>query len=319
MGVRRFRHMLVAARNLLDSLAEKSQADGKVHSLTTQHEQWDIVSGVGITALAVAAGRAIEHERADRIAQDPYAAALVQAADAPQFASAEVDDLMRRMMADYLGVRTRFFDEFFLRATASGAQQAVILASGLDTRAFRLNWPAGVTVFEIDQPKVLEFKDSTLEQAGAQPNAERHALPVDLRDDWAGALKEAGFDPSVPTAWLAEGLLPYLPAAAEAQLLETVDQFSAPGSRISIEHFAGTLDHLDNDELNQISQQWDMDLESLFSHDEKPDVVEELRKKGWQAWTDSSAAVAAGYGRELTGFPAVMHQHGSFVVARKDS
>ncbi|GAA3352876.1 hypothetical protein GCM10020366_04160 [Saccharopolyspora gregorii] len=140
--------------------------------MTSTHEQWDIVSGVGMTALAVAAARAIESHRDDRLINDPYAEGLVAAARSPALAEMENSSAeMLETMSGYLGVRTRFFDEYFLRAAAGGVQQAVILASGLDTRAFRLNWPEGLRVFEIDQPKVLQFKDETLDGSARSPAA----------------------------------------------------------------------------------------------------------------------------------------------------
>lgn len=283
--------------------------------MTSTHEQWDIVSGVGITALAVAEGRAAESAREDRLINDPYARALVDAADAPQLASAEAQELMRGMVSDYMGVRTRFFDEFFLRAAAGGVGQAVILASGLDTRAYRLAWPSGVRVFEIDQPKVLEFKDQTLDGIGAKPAAERHAVAVDLRDDWASALQEAGFDTSVPTAWLAEGLLPYLPVDAEAQLLDTIHRFSAPGSRLSIEHVAGDRDQMLGDEIQKVSDQWGIDLPSLFSVEDRPDPGEVLTGKGWTVRRDPSMEIAAGYGRTFSGLQEMFHEQSQMLTA----
>ncbi|GAB2664054.1 class I SAM-dependent methyltransferase [Saccharopolyspora gloriosae] len=284
--------------------------------MTSTHEQWDIVSGVGITALAVAEGRAAESAREDRLINDPYARALVDAADAPQLASAEAQELMRGMVSDYMGVRTRFFDEFFLRAAAGGCGQAVILASGLDTRAFRLAWPSGVRVFEIDQPKVLEFKDRTLDDIGAKPAAERHAVAVDLRDDWASALQDAGFDTSVPTAWLAEGLLPYLPVDAEAQLLDTIHRFSAPGSRLSIEHVAGDRDQMLGDEIRKVSDQWGIDLPSLFSVEDRPDPGDVLTGKGWTVRRDPSTEIAAGYGRTFSGVQEMFHEQSQMLTAR---
>ena len=138
-------------------------------------------------------------------------------------------------MLNYQAVRTHFFDAFFTEATAAGIRQIVILASGLDSRAYRLDWPAGTHVYEIDQPLVLDYKAKTLAAHDVQPVAERHEVPVDLRQDWPAALKEQGFDPSQPTAWLAEGLLMYLPADAQDRLFELVTELSAPGSRVSAE------------------------------------------------------------------------------------
>ena len=143
--------------------------------------------------------------------------------------------------AGYQGVRSRFFDEALLGA---GTRQVVLLAAGLDARALRLGWPSGTTVFEVDQPRVLGFKDEVIDSVGGTPTARRVTVPVDLRHDWPAALTAAGFDPRLPTAWLAEGLLPYLPADAERLLFERVHALSAPGSRIAVEHIGGIGDRI---------------------------------------------------------------------------
>lgn len=88
------------------------------------------------------------------------------------------------------------------------------MAAGLDARAYRLSWPAGTVVYEVDQPEVIAFKSDALARIGAEPTAERRAVGIDLRDDWSTALRDNGFDAAAPTAWIAEGLLPYLPPQA---------------------------------------------------------------------------------------------------------
>src|ERR1700742_68840 len=162
-------------------------------------------------------------------------------------------------MSDNMAARTKFFDEFFLDATNAGIKQVVILASGLDARAYRLQWPAGTVVYEVDQPQVIEFKTRTLEDLGAAPTAERRVVAVDLRDDWPTALRAAGFDPSQPSAWSAEGLLGYLPPEAQDRLLDTITELSAPGSRIATE--SGPTRGKDHDEriknrMRTVSQRW---------------------------------------------------------------
>src|ERR1700742_2457880 len=192
-------------------------------------DTWDLASSVGATATMVAAARAMA-TRADRpLINDPFAEPLVKAVGVDllsrlasgELDAAELNDVhdgatgsagaMSRM-ADNMAVRTKFFDEFFLAATNAGIKQAVILASGLDARAYRLQWPAGTVVYEVDQPQVIEFKSRTLADLGA--------VAVDLRDDWPAALRSAGFDPALPTAWSAEGLLGYLPPEAQDRLLD---------------------------------------------------------------------------------------------------
>lgn len=288
--------------------------------MSTTNEQWDIVSGVGITAVAVAAGRAIETKRDDRLIEDPYAESLVQAADAPlpllASGSPEVDDLMATM-TDYMGLRSRFFDDWFRQAWSDGVRQAVILASGLDTRAFRLSWPDGFHVFEIDQPKVLEFKSTVLDSRNVRPSCEHHTVPVDLRDDWAGALEQAGFNTELPTAWLAEGLLPYLPAAAEEQLIATIHRFSAAGSHIAIEAIGGARSEFLRDErVQQVSEQFGFDMLALLSPEERPDPADRLAEHGWAVGKESAHAVATRLQRELGGLSEQMGELSQMLTAR---
>ena len=129
-------------------------------------------------------------------------------------------------MCEQIAVRTRFFDDFFAEATAAGIRQAVILASGLDTRAYRMTGRTGTVVFEIDQPEVIGFKTSMLADFGAA-RGHRRTVTIDLRDDWPKALRENGFDPAQPTAWIAEGLLIYLPPDAQDRLLDNITALSA--------------------------------------------------------------------------------------------
>jgi len=216
-------------------------------SVRTEGDTWDITESVGATALSVAAARAVETATADPLIRDEFAYLLVSTAGQPwaRLASPGLEWIgddehgrrVHRLACDYQAVRTYFFDGYFADAVAAGIRQMVILAAGLDSRAYRLDWPAGTTVYEIDQPQVVTYKTATLESAGAAPKAIRRTVPVDLRDDWPAALSAAGFDRSQPTAWLAEGLLPYLPAEAQDRLFETLTELSAPGSQVAVEAF----------------------------------------------------------------------------------
>jgi methyltransferase (TIGR00027 family) len=154
-------------------------------------------------------------------------------------------------MINYQAVRTHFFDGYFADATGLGIRQVVLLAAGLDSRAYRLDWPTGTTVYEIDLPKVLDYKAETLAGHGAAPTADRRAVPVDLRHDWPQALRDAGFDATRPTAWLAEGLLPFLPAAAQEAMFTSIDALSAPGSRVAVEIFG-----VDKDKRKEAEEKW---------------------------------------------------------------
>ena len=192
-------------------------------------------------------------------------------------------------MGSYQAVRTHFFDDFFTAAAAAGIRQIVILAAGLDSRAYRLPWPAGTTVYELDQPKVLEYKAATLDQHGAAPVAERREVPIDLRFDWPKALRDAGFDAIVPTAWLAEGLLMYLPADAQDRLFERVSELSAAGSRIAAEtvglHSAERRERM-RERFERIATQFGVDDtldvgELTYEDPDRADVAQWLDAHGW--------------------------------------
>jgi len=176
-------------------------------SIRTDGDSWDITESVGATALSVAAARAVETVAADPLIRDQFAYLLVSTAGQPWARLASSLDWIgddhhgrraHRLSVDYQAVRTHYFDSYFAEAAAAGIRQVVILAAGLDSRAFRLDWPAGTTVYEIDQPQVVHYKTTTLESAGAAPTADRRPIQVDLRDDWAAALTAAGFASQYP-------------------------------------------------------------------------------------------------------------------------
>jgi methyltransferase (TIGR00027 family) len=267
----------------------------------TDNDTWDLASSVGATATMVAAARAMASRADDPLIDDPFAEPLVRAVGVDvltrlatgELAAADLGGdaaIGMTRMADHMAVRTVFFDQFFLDATAAGITQAVILASGLDSRAYRLDWPAGTVVFEIDQPEVIEFKTRTLSQLGAEPTAGRRTVAIDLRDDWPAALREAGFDPATPTAWAAEGLLGYLPADAQDRLLDTITALSAPGSRFATES-SPTPDPADQERMRVRMQggaeQWrehgfDLDLTELIYFDDRNEAAAYLAEHGWQ-------------------------------------
>lgn len=256
----------------------------------TDGDTWTITTSVGFTALLVAAARAVETERPDALARDPFARVFLEAAGDPRaVALADAGDGAGNPMAAtrHLGVRTRYFDDFVQAAVAAGVRQIVILAAGLDSRAYRLELPAGTVVYELDQPEVLAFKEETLAERGAAPAAGLRLVPVDLREDWPAALQSSGFDGAAPTAWLVEGLLPYLPAAAQALLFERIVEHSAPGSRVAVEGQNGPLDL---DGFRAVTEKYsqkgnplgDFDVTSLFVADEdRADPAEYLSSHGW--------------------------------------
>lgn len=273
-------------------------------SLRTPDDNWDIATSVGSTAVMVAAARAGETDRDEPLIRDPYAKMLVTGAgtgvwefmldDSFVDKVAEVDTETAAIfehMGNYQAVRTHFFDAYFSAAAADGIRQIVILASGLDSRAYRLDWPAGTTVFEIDQPKVLEYKSVTLAKNGVEPSAALRHVPVDLRVDWPAALRDTGFDETQPTAWLAEGLLMYLPADAQDLLFERITALSAPGSRVAAET-VGVHSEERRAQLRErfaaLAAKFEMEQaldvqELMYDDPDRADVTEWLNAHGWTA------------------------------------
>jgi methyltransferase (TIGR00027 family) len=261
----------------------------------------------------VALIRANESERPDRLFDDPYARALVDgAADLagaqPYVSRADAGyPMITRMVAQVI-VRTKFFDGYLLDATGDGIGQVVLLAAGLDARAYRLDFPDGVELFELDQPRVLEYKQRVL--ADVTPRCQRILVPVDLRGDWSSALRQRGFDPTVATAWLVEGLLIYLTATQAARLLEAVTELSAPASRLSFEQstLTSTPDTLTalrrTGETPAVTRLWQGGLGE--------DGAAWLRERGWAISTVDRLELAREYGREIPGTAS-----GEFIVAKK--
>lgn len=282
---------------------------------------WDIVSGVGITALGVAAARALEASRREPLVRDPFAADFVHAAESPvpmptSLDEAPTDQPVWDFMALFMGLRSRFLDEYFADVQGSGLTQVVILASGLDTRAFRLPWDEGTTVYEIDQPRVLEFKDRVLAGRDARPGCERHVVPVDLRDDWRSALLETGFDPAQPTAWLAEGLMMYLPDDAADRLLTTVDELSAPESAIAVEYTHDMQSILaDSSELS-LANELGIDFSTLLP-DVHLDPNARLAELGWAVADLTARELGERYERTLPADIESFVDKGHYLTARK--
>ncbi|OCB09080.1 SAM-dependent methyltransferase [Mycolicibacterium porcinum] len=277
-------------------------------------DSWDLTSSVGATATVVAAQRAIASRGPDPLIDDPYAEPLVRAVggdvvatmldggDGPDGAAVA---LSRKQLAEAMAVRTRFFDGLFTRATAAGVRQAVILAAGLDTRAYRLPWPAGTVVYEIDQPAVIEFKTATLAGLGADPTAVRRTIAIDLRDDWPKALVDNGLDPSKPTAWIAEGLLIYLPPEAQDQLFDDITRLSAAGSYLATEYIPDASAFSEDrsrgvmDGFRRFG--FDGELSQLVYRGQRRSLVEYLTGRGWDVSTQSLEEMYAANGFELPG------------------
>jgi methyltransferase (TIGR00027 family) len=249
---------------------------------------------VSRTAVGVAALRAYENDRPDRLFEDPYATAFFEAGRSalPGTGRESLQAGLGALMYPQVVIRTRFFDDYLLEA---GCAQVVLLAAGLDARAFRLAWPPGTRLFEVDLPEVLAFKDDVLTAHGAEPACERVVVRADLREDWATALREAGFDPAVPTAWLAEGLLIYLSYEDAEGLLTTVGELSAPGSRVSFEHRPG--DEPDSLVSRARAAEGGEQVTGLWLGGLRNTAPEWLAAHGWRPSTVTRAELAAGYGR----------------------
>ncbi|MCV7197926.1 class I SAM-dependent methyltransferase [Mycobacterium angelicum] len=260
----------------------------------TDRDRWDLATSVGATATMVAAQRALAADPEYAFIDDPFAAPLVRAVGMDvytrlvngQIPVDEDSEFDPERMARGMACRTRFYDQFFLGATAHGIRQVVILASGLDARAYRLPWPAGTVVYEVDMPEVIEFKTSTLRALGAEPTTERRTVAIDLRDDWAAALQTAGFDPTLPAAWSAEGLLVYLPDDAQDALFDNITALSAPGSRLAFEFVPDTAIFADerwrshHDRMSELG--FEVDFNVLVYHGTRSHIVDYLSRGGWQ-------------------------------------
>jgi methyltransferase (TIGR00027 family) len=282
-------------------------------------DSWDLASSVGATATAVAARRAMASKGPNPLIDDPFAEPLVNAVGVEAFikmmnGEIELTDddpaFTSQRLAEGMAVRTRFFDNFFADAAAAGVRQAVILAAGLDTRAYRLTWPPGTVVYEVDQPQVIEFKTSTLADLGASPAADRKTVAIDLRDNWPGALRDNGFDSERPTAWIAEGLLGYLPPDAQDRLFDNVTALSSVGSRMGTGYVPDIRDRIAT-RGKEISERWrrlglNMNWAELVYDGERNDAAEYLTGRGWQTTVHTTPELYAANGFEFPDSPSLV-------------
>ena len=245
------------------------------------------MSGVGYTALLVAGWRALHAVSAQPLVADEYAKYFIEASADPYLAgvlanpgTSDSETAFPRLY----GVQTRFFDDFFGSAGDAGIRQAVIVAAGLDSRAYRLEWPDETTVFEVDLPKVLEFKGRVLTERGAVPKARRREVAADLRTDWPTPLRAAGFDPESASAWSVEGILPYLTDDAQSTLFTRITELCAPGSRVAVGALGTRLDHDRLEALDAehpgVNVSGDVDFSAL-TYETKADPAEWLNTHGW--------------------------------------
>ena len=267
-----------------------------------------VLTGVPKTALGVARIRAGESMRPDRLFDDPFAASFVAAMPDAFAGDRQRSEDAKRVgarIALHVVVRTRFYDDYLLAATADGIRQIVLLAAGLDTRAFRLPWPDGTTVFEVDLPEMVAFKNEVLSANGSSPMAKRVPVTADLTRDWPAEMSAAEFDPTQPTAWLVEGLLVYLTHADASRLLETIAGLSAPGSRLSCEQGRSAMQlaaQAGEFGASEATKLWQGGIE---------DIPGWLTDHHWSVETHELAALATSYGR-----PVTTETKTGFVIAR---
>ncbi|WP_194820378.1 SAM-dependent methyltransferase [Nocardia sp. XZ_19_385] len=276
--------------------------------MRSDDDSWDITSSVGLTALGVAAMRASETRRPDALFADPFAEILVTAAGSPvwtRLVRGELGPDEQGVAESYaplvasIVARTCYFDAYFAAAEAAGIRQFVLVASGLDSRAYRMDWPAGSVVFELDLPAVLDFKAAAL--TGHEPRADRRAVPVDLRQDWPKALQHNGFDPGAATAWLVEGLLRYLPADAQDRLLDDIVALSAPGSRVGLNTMLEQSASDGERAAHSVHLDLGIDLEQLlYPMEGRAHPVEWFDRRGWSTFAGDPVEVLTGHGRTVT-------------------
>ena len=260
----------------------------------TDDDTWDPATGVGMTATFGAVARAVGTNKG--LVDDPFAEQLVRAAGVDYFTRVIEDQRYADhgggspVMTGLIDVRAghaRFVDDYLAEAGRAGIRQVVILGSGMDTRPYRLWWPPGTTVYEIDQPEVVDFKSEVLRGVGAELNANRRAIGIDLRQDWPDGLRRVGFDAAQPTVWVAEGLLVgYLPPDAQNRLLQTLTEMSATGSRFAADHMP-TWSPSQLEEGRAFIDIWrqqglDVDLTTLTYTGEYRYVPQHLAACGWK-------------------------------------
>lgn len=276
----------------------------------TGDDSWNLAVSVGATATMVAAARAVATMGPSAAINDPFAEPLVRAVGAEFFTKLVDGDLEFEAVGTpwpthVFGLRTRYFDEFLINAMKDGVSQAVILASGLDSRGYRLSWPTGAVVYEVDQPGVVEFKSTAMQSIGAQPATDLRAVGIDLRHDWPNALLEAGFRRNRPTVWSVEGLLMgYLPNEAEQRLLDEITALSAPGSRLGGDYLKGSADAISS-LMRASGQKWQphgftADFSDLFFRGQRDDIETSLKARGWHTAVSQVASLLRAAGAHQT-------------------
>ncbi|WP_329501429.1 class I SAM-dependent methyltransferase [Kitasatospora herbaricolor] len=265
------------------------------------------------TAVGVARVRALETAREDALFRDPLAQAFASAGGRwPSSAPRPEDEAAQRRwlaVSFSIVIRTKFLDDLLQQASASGIRQVVLLGAGMDSRAFRMDWPEGTRLFEVDTGAPLDFKASVLRQERAVARCARTTVAVDLREDWPGALAAAGHDPAVPTVWIAEGLLIYLPEDAVELLLARIGAQSAAGSRMGLTLGSrGVVERFGADAAPGSAA-------SMWVSEMPDDPVGWLAGHGWEAAGRTLRECAAAYGRPISTPPQREERPGGLISA----
>lgn len=265
------------------------------------------VDAVGSTAFMIAAARAIETHREDGLIHDEFAKHFVaSAAEAGLSLPTRTEDVelgeedpVWGHGAAYSALRTRVFDDFLEECASGDVTQMVLLGAGLDMRAFRLPWSSDVKFYEIDRAALMSFKSAAIGRLGAETGARHSLLSVDLAEDWSRVLLAHDFDPGTPTAWVAEGLLPYLSAATEERLMRSIDELSTSGSRIGFEILLRqeTAQVREHSLYETTATRVGSNVAELFSAEGRPDSIGLLRASGWELVSSPVAEFTARYGR----------------------
>ena len=274
----------------------------------THDDSWDLKTGVGATATMVAAARAVASKQTDPVIRDPFAEVLVRAVGLKLFTqlvngTVEFADIEVDWMPAYFGMRSRTLDDFVLDACRYGIRQAVILGSGLDCRAYRLSWPTAMSIYEVDQPRVIDWKRGVLTGMGWPPAEGHHNVGIDLRQDWPTALRQAGFDAAQPTVWVLEGLLiGYLPPETHDQILDAITTLSAAGSQIAADYVDSSRPDALGENLRKLHTVWndrdpEIDLRGVTFAGQHADPAVYLAERGWVARSEGLAGIFRAAGR----------------------
>ena len=187
---------------------------------------------LAMTAQWAAAQRARESEQANRLFHDPLARVLAGDEGMEMLRLSDQYNPQRQQTAEYMAVRTRFFDDWLVASARTGRKQIVLLGAGMDTRAFRLPLAEDTAFYELDQAALFDVKEPALQQSKGISLVHRVPVRVDLQQPWVADLEQPGFQKTQPSIWLLEGLLYYLEEPSVRELVTHISDCAAPGSAL---------------------------------------------------------------------------------------